>query len=173
MQHLAHMVAADNSFVKLLTTHLSYRYSHPNQECLPSNHSPSQSWGYKMQFSWPNSFHRFKRSFLPLIEVSSIHCWSDAMAVLPSLQRNGKRPDTFVRRRVDEFQKLVGVDYWHHVESKLIGDTAYSEFSLKNLKLKEDVTLLNIMNSKKDIHSKEVDLYFINIEKFSSFDKPL
>ena len=32
---------------------------------------------------------------------------------------------------------------------------------------------MNIMNSKKDIHSKEVDLHFINIEKFSSFDKPL
>ena len=29
------------------------------------------------------------------------------------------------------------------------------------------------MNSKKDIHSEEANLRFINIEKFSSFDKPL
>ena len=29
------------------------------------------------------------------------------------------------------------------------------------------------MNSQKDIHNKEADLHFMNIEKFSSFDKPL
>ena len=47
------------------------------------------------------------------------------------------------------------------------------EFSSRNLKLEEDVTLSNIMNSRKDMHSKEVDLNFMNIENSSNFDKPL
>ena len=29
------------------------------------------------------------------------------------------------------------------------------------------------MNSRKDIYSKQIDLNFMNIENFSSFDKPL
>ena len=62
---------------------------------------------------------------MPFIELSSIYCWSDAVVVLHSLHGNGKRPDAFVRSRVDEFQKLVGVDYWHHVESKLNPDLLF------------------------------------------------
>ena len=50
--------------------------------------------------------------------------WGVIYSLLVSVW-NGKRPDTFVRRRVDEFQKLVGVDYWHHVESKLNPDLLF------------------------------------------------
>ena len=52
--------------------------------------------------------------------------------------------------------------------SLLLGDTAQSQFSSRNLKLKEDVTLSNIMNSRKEIFSKETDLNFMN-KKFQQF----
>ena len=64
--------------------------------------------------------------------------------------------------------KILWNDLWFQEPSLLLlGDTANSEFSLRNLKLKEHVTLLNL---KKDIHSKEVDLRVSDIEKFSSLD---
>ena len=55
----------------------------------------------------------------------------------------------------------------------LLGDTANSEFSLRNLNLKGHVTLLNIMNLKKGIQSKDVDLRLSDIKTFSSLDKSL
>ena len=55
----------------------------------------------------------------------------------------------------------------------LLGDTAISEFSLRNLNLKGHVTLLSIMNLKKGIQSKEVDLRLSDIKTFSSLDKIL
>ena len=64
--------------------------------------------------------------------------------------------------------KILWNDLWFQEPSLLLlGDTANSEFSLRNLKLKEHVTLLNL---KKDIHSKEVDLRVSDIEKFGSLD---
>ena len=64
--------------------------------------------------------------------------------------------------------KILWNDLWFQEPSLLLlGDTANSEFSLRNLKLKEHVTLLNL---KKDIQSKEVDLRVSDIEKFSSLD---
>ena len=64
--------------------------------------------------------------------------------------------------------KILLNDLWFQEPSLLLlGDTANSEFSLRNLKLKEHVTLLNL---KKDIQSKEVDLRVSDIEKFSSLD---
>ena len=64
--------------------------------------------------------------------------------------------------------KILWNDLWFQEPSLLLlGDTANSEFSLRNLKLKEHVTLLNL---KKDIHSKEVDLCVSDIEKFGSLD---
>ena len=64
--------------------------------------------------------------------------------------------------------KILWNDFWFQEPSLLLlGDTANSEFSLRNLKLKEHVTLLNL---KKDIQSKEVDLRVSDIEKFSSLD---
>ena len=54
-----------------------------------------------------------------------------------------------------------------------IGDTANSEFSLRNLNLKGHVTLLNIMNLKKGIQSKEVDIRLSDNKTFSSLDKIL
>ena len=64
--------------------------------------------------------------------------------------------------------KILWNDLWFQEPSLLLlGDTANSEFSLRNLKLKEHVTLLNL---KKDIHSKEVDLRVSDIEKFCSLD---
>ena len=66
------------------------------------------------------------------------------------------------------FSKILWKDLWFQEPSLLLlGDTANSEFSLRNLKLKEHVTLLNL---KKDIQSKEVDLGVSDIEKFSSLD---
>ena len=66
------------------------------------------------------------------------------------------------------FSKILWNDLWFQEPSLLLlGDTANSEFSLRNLKLKEHVTLLNL---KKDIQSKEVDLRVSDIEKFSSLD---
>ena len=66
------------------------------------------------------------------------------------------------------FSKILWNDLWFQEPSLLLlGDTANSEFSLRNLKLKEHVTLLNL---KKDIHSKEVDLRVSDIEKFGSLD---
>ena len=66
------------------------------------------------------------------------------------------------------FSKILWKDLWFQEPSLLLlGDTANSEFSLRNLKLKEHVTLLNL---KKDIQSKEVDLRVSDIEKFSSLD---
>ena len=66
------------------------------------------------------------------------------------------------------FSKILWNDLWFQEPSLLLlGDTANSEFSLRNLKLKEHVTLLNL---KKDIQSKEVDLGVSDIEKFSSLD---
>ena len=60
------------------------------------------------------------------------------------------------------------VQVWFQEPSLLfLSDAANSEFSLRNLKLKEHVTLLNL---KKDIQSKEVDLRVSDIEKFSSLD---
>ena len=48
--------------------------------------------------------------------------------------------------------KILWNDLWFEEPSLLLlGDTANSEFSLRNLKLKEHVTLLNL---KKDIQSK-------------------
>ena len=64
--------------------------------------------------------------------------------------------------------KILWNDLWFQEPSLLLlSDTANSEFSLRNLKLKEHVTLLNL---KKDIQSKEVDLRVSDIEKFSSLD---
>ena len=64
--------------------------------------------------------------------------------------------------------KILWNDLWFQEPSLLLlGDTANSEFSLRNLKLKEHVTLLNL---KKDIQSKEDDLRVSDIEKFSSLD---
>ena len=64
--------------------------------------------------------------------------------------------------------KILWNDVWFQEPSLLLlSDTANSEFSLRNLKLKEHVTLLNL---KKDIQSKEVDLLFSDIEKFSNLD---
>ena len=66
------------------------------------------------------------------------------------------------------FSKILWNDLWFQEPSLLLlGDTANSEFSLRNLKLKEHVTLLNL---KKDIQSKEVDLRVSDIEEFSSLD---
>ena len=66
------------------------------------------------------------------------------------------------------FSKILWNDLWFQEPSLLLlGDTANSEFSLRNLKLKEHVTLLNL---KKDVQSKEVDLRVSDIEKFSSLD---
>ena len=66
------------------------------------------------------------------------------------------------------FSKILWNDLWFQEPSLLLlGDTANSEFSLRNLKLKEHVTLLNL---KKDIQSKEVGLRVSDIEKFSSLD---
>ena len=66
------------------------------------------------------------------------------------------------------FSKILWKDLWFQEPSLLLlGDTANSEFSLRNLKLKEHVTLLNL---KKDIQSKEVDLRVSDIEEFSSLD---
>ena len=62
--------------------------------------------------------------------------------------------------------KILWNDLWFQEPSLLLlGDTANSEFSLRNLKLKEHVTLLNL---KKDIQSKEVDLRVSDIEKCSN-----
>ena len=64
--------------------------------------------------------------------------------------------------------KILWNDLWFQEPSLLLlGDTANSEFSLRNLKLKEHVTLLNL---KKGIKSKEVGLRVSDIEKFSSLD---
>lgn len=53
----------------------------------------------------------------------------------------------------------------------LLSDAAYSGFSFSNFKLKEDVRLFQrVVNSMKDVRSKEGDLHFMNMEKFSSFD---
>ena len=72
------------------------------------------------------------------------------------------------------FSNIFWNNLWFQEPSlPLPGGTANSKFSLRNLKLKKHVTLLNIMNLKKDIQSKENDLGFSEIEKFSSFDKIL
>ena len=72
------------------------------------------------------------------------------------------------------FSKIFWKDLWFQEPSLLLlGDTANSEFSLRNLNLKGHVTLLNIMNLKKGIQSKEVDLRLSDIKTFRSLDKIL
>ena len=72
------------------------------------------------------------------------------------------------------FSKILWKDLWFQEPSLLLlGDTANSEFSLRNLNLKGHVTLLNIMNLKKGIQSKEVDLRLSDIKTFRSLDKIL
>ena len=74
--------------------------------------------------------------------------------------------DSLSRRLLSS--KTLWNDLWFQEPSLLLlCDTANSEFSLRNLKLKEHVTLLNL---KKDIKSKEVDLGVSDIKKFSSLD---
>ena len=75
--------------------------------------------------------------------------------------------DSLSRRLLSS--KTLWKDLWFQEPSLLLlCDTANSEFSLRNLKLKkEHVTLLNL---KKDIKSKEVGLRVSDIEKFSSLD---
>ena len=55
--------------------------------------------------------------FLPFIEIPSIYYWSDSIVELPCVHGNGKPSDTYVRRRLDEVQKLVNVTWWYYVES--------------------------------------------------------
>ena len=53
------------------------------------------------------------------IRMLSIHCWCDFMIGLHLFNGDGKKQEVFVRKRVEEVHKLVDVDWWYHVESKL------------------------------------------------------
>ena len=127
-----------------------------------------------------NLMTQVKTEFSSFVSISSIHCWTDSMIVLHWINGNGKKQDVFVRRRIDEVRKLVGVDCWYHVESKLnpadllsrgllfseiknnelwfkgpspllSGDVSYEKFSLKNLVFNESVTLLSTVNNSKKV----------------------
>ena len=130
------------------------------------------------------------------IHVSSIHCWCDSMIVLHWFNVDGKKQGVFVKRRVEDVHKLVAVDCWYYVKTKLypadilsrdlryselfdndlwfqgpstilLDDVPYDRFSLKNLVFKNDTVLMNIsMNN-------PVDLKFMNIEKFCTCNKIL
>ena len=62
--------------------------------------------------------------------------------------------------------KILWNDLWFQEPSLLLlGDTANSEFSLRNLKLKEHVTLLNL---KKDIRSHTYRKTYVSVTSKNS-----
>ena len=96
----------------IIIIHLSHHQSHSNQECLPSNYYPSQNQSLVLVF-----ISKVHKEFQPFIEMPSIYSLSDSIVELPCVHGNGKPIDTFVRKRLDEVQKLVNVTCWHYVES--------------------------------------------------------
>ena len=55
-----------------------------------------------------------------VIHISSIHCWCDTIVLHWRLMTIAKSKRFFVRRRVEEIHKLIDVDCWYHLESKLV-----------------------------------------------------
>ena len=53
------------------------------------------------------------------IHISSIHSWCDSATVLHWFNGDGKKQEVFDRRMTEEVHKLVDVDCWYHLESKL------------------------------------------------------
>ena len=125
------------------------------------------------------------------------------MIVLHWFNGDGKNQEVFAKRRVEEVHKLVDVDCWYHVESKLnpadilfkgfrfsefvdsdlwfkgsstilLNDVPYNCCSLKNLVFKNETVLMNtFLDSKNDLKSNSVDLKFMNIGKYCTYSKML
>ena len=137
-------------------------------------------------------------AFLPFIEITSIYDWLNSLIVLYWVHGSGRRPEVFVRRRVDEARKFACVDCWHKVEFKfnsvdyfiqslwfseilhdnlrfqvlsprLLGYATYNKYSLKNLQLKEDITLLRLYKLKEKYYVLTKLIYDFEYWKIQQF----
>lgn len=149
--------------------------------------NPFQSWVEECVCIGQNDW-QFHTEFKPFIVESSINFCSDFLAgsVAFDLWEGWAARCRRSCKKVDKVQILVDValvilcgdkakprklfqgppsftntTQWIRTITFLLGDDACNRFGWKNLQLKEDFTLLNIKNSKKDILSSNYVLQFI------------